>query len=63
MSKQTWRDIRAVLHGAVAQAVVKVVVGLLAVLGGATVVDPQAVVAGRDAVAAALAPAPEAAKP
>lgn len=39
--KQTWRDIRALLRGAVVQTVVKLVAGLLALLGGATVVDPQ----------------------
>lgn len=36
-----WRDIRGVLHGAVVQAVAKLLAGLLALFGAASAVDPQ----------------------
>lgn len=48
--KQIWRDIRAVLRGAAVQAVAKLVAGLLALLGAATVVEPQAAVDLRNGV-------------
>lgn len=48
--KFPWRDIRGVLRGAVVQAVAKLVAGLLALLGAATVVEPQAGVDLRNGV-------------
>lgn len=49
VGKQIWRDFRELLHGAAVQAVAKLVAGLLAILGGLTVVEPQAAVDVRNA--------------
>lgn len=51
-----WRVIRDVLRNAAVQAAARILAGLLALLGGATVVDPQVAVDLRNA---ALGQAPE----
>lgn len=56
--KQIWRDIRAVLRGAVVQAVAKAIAGLLAVFGAVSAVDPDvpAALHGERAVPLAVKP-------
>lgn len=48
--KTVWLTLRGVLRNAAVQAVARLLAGLLALLGGATAVDPQAGVDLRNAV-------------
>lgn len=57
MSK-IWRDIRGILHGAVASAVAKLLAGLLALFGAASAVDPGLPAALHGAHVVPDAPAP-----
>lgn len=52
--KKLWRDVRGVLQGAAAQAAIKIVVGLLALLGAGTALDPSVGQAAHDALAVAV---------